>query len=103
MARAKVEAFKDFTNVEEVFDKMLELGFFVNEAHKQDHLDELINPKPGPFSNHEYWYSNGVVEVKIFRRMFGAFEIWNYRRILHKDVTELFAVATIPVISSATA
>lgn len=98
MARKTVQYFKDFNNLDEVFDKMLELGFFVNENQKLEKLEELKNPTDGPFSNYEHWYSNSVVEVKIFTKMFGAFEIRNYRGIIHKSIDELFEVATLPKI-----
>jgi hypothetical protein len=83
---SKTPMFVDFSNVAEVFDKMTELGFFVNESHR----DEAISELPDHF---EHWYSNGVVEVKVFRGLFGAYELRNYRGIIHPSITDLFSVA----------
>lgn len=80
---------KDFSNLEEVFDKMLELDFFVNRAHRDEQL-ALVD------QSHEHWYSNGAVEVKIFRGLFGAYELVNFRGIKHLYLEELFQVADRP-------
>lgn len=89
MATKKVLFYTDFSNVDEVFDKMLEQKFFVNEAHRDEAKTKIE-------STHETWYSNGVVEVKIFRGLFGSYELRNYRGMKHKDIDELFAVAAKP-------
>lgn len=85
MAGNKVEYFKDFSNVAEVFDKMLDLGFFVNEEQRDQAVTELPN-------HHEHWFSNGVVEIKIFRNLFGAYELRNFYESKSSVISELFAV-----------
>lgn len=98
MAKKEVHWLKDFSNVDEVFDKMLELGFFVNEAHRDEQKDLLLNPREeSPFSQNEYWYSNSVVEVKIFRRIFGGLELCNHRGLKHDAIDQLFTTAMIPI------
>lgn len=85
MAGNKVEYFKDFSNVAEVFNKMLDLGFFVNEEHRDQAVAELPN-------HHEHWFSNSVVEIKIFRNLFGAYELRNFYESKSPVISELFAV-----------
>lgn len=96
MAKSTVHRIKSFNNVDEVFDKMLELDFFANKDHMEESKAELREPKAGPFSNSEYWYSNGVVEFKIFRGLFGAFEICNFHGQIHATLDTLFELAEIP-------
>jgi hypothetical protein len=96
MATNTVTRIASFSNVDEVFDKLLELGFFVNEEHKAESLREISDPNPSPHDSNEFWYSNGHVELKIFRGMFGAYELCNFRGIKHKEVEALFGVASMP-------
>ncbi len=43
-------------------------------------------------------YSYGVIEVKIFRQMFGSYELFNYKLAVHDDLDSLFELAEIPKI-----
>ena len=93
--------FKDFTNVDEVFERMLELGFFNSSRDfmESEKAELFKEPNPAsPFYQDEHWFSNGGLEVKIFRRMFGAFELCNYKRIISKELDGLFEIAEVPKI-----
>lgn len=89
MTKASVSYIKSFSNVDEVFDALLKHGFFVDESHRDV-------AKSRVYTNHEHWYTNKVVEIKILRGYFGSFELSNYRRLKHKVIEEIFAVATLP-------
>lgn len=98
-AKQPVSIVKAFTNVDEVIEKLDELGFFAGPELKAERVEQLKNPTPGTFDSNELWFSNGYLELKIFRRMFGAFELCNFRGIKHKDMEAIFAVADRPKIS----
>lgn len=100
MARRKPAGpLKSFSNLDEVIAKMGELGFFINEDEKLTRLDELKNPGNGPWVSSEYWFSNRRgAEIKIFRRMFGAFELCNFKGVASDELDELFELAEIPQI-----
>lgn len=91
---------KSFTNLDEVLDKMLELRFFGGyEAFKDEAKADITSDSwnlEGRVGG--YWYSNGVIEVKIFPQMFGSYELCNYRQLIHDDLDELFELAEIPKI-----
>lgn len=91
MGKQKVLYNKDFSNVDEVFDKMLELGFFMNPEHRDERKAEAL-------TRHETHYSNGVVELRIFRGIFGSFYMTNYMGVANPAIDELFGVATKSVI-----
>lgn len=94
--KTEVPRIKSFTNVDEVFDKMLEFGFFSNERHMEERKAELRESTENAFSNSEHWYSNGAEEFKIFRGLFGCYEICNFRSSLSEKIVELFEVAEMP-------
>jgi len=100
MARRKPAGpIKSFTNLDEVLDKMEEFGFFVNEEDKLTRLDQIKNPDHGPWASNEFWFSNmRGAEIKIFRRMFGAFELCNFKGVISDQLDELFELAEIPKI-----
>lgn len=89
---------KSFTDLDEVLDKMLELRFFGGyEALKEEAKADILDYSPtDPNSTGGYWYSNGVIEVKIFRQLFGSYELCNYKLAIHKDLDALFELAEIP-------
>lgn len=100
MATKSVSHIKSFSNLEEVIDKMAALGFFNgSDNYRAQKLAELTDPNPSVHASNEFWYSNGYLEVKIFRGMFGSYELCNFRGIKHAQLEELFAVAEIPRIS----
>ncbi len=96
MARKKVHRLKDFTNVEEVFAKLLEKGFFFDEDHMREQLADLTQEFPSPHESNEFWYSNRAQEVKIFRGWRGTYELCNFRGQMSPVIDELFAVASMP-------
>jgi hypothetical protein len=96
MAAKPVSIVKTFTNVDEVLAKMDELGFFY--GYERDLAKQKIEAD-GVHDSNENWFSNGYLEIKIFRRMFGAYELCNFRGIKHKQIEELFDVATQPKIA----
>ena len=99
MAKAKPAGpIKSFSNLDEVLDKMLELRFFGGyEALRDEAKASILSYRPNdPNSTSDYWYSNGVIEVKIFRQLFGSYELCNYRQIIHRDLDSLFEIAEIP-------
>lgn len=89
---------KTFTNLEAVFSKMEEFGFFINSEHRAEQFALLTDPTPSPGSTNEHWYSNGADELKIFRLMFGAYELCNFRGMLSTKLDELFELAEMPKI-----
>lgn len=91
---------KSFTNLDEVLDRMLELNFFGGyEALKEEAKADILSYSPtDPDSTSDYWYSNGVIELKIFRQMFGSYELCNYKLAIHDDLDSLFELAEIPKI-----
>lgn len=101
MAKAKIAGpLKRFANLSEVLDGMLERGFFGGYQQLRDEAEASISYDPtSPFSQNEYWFSNGVVELKIFRRVFGAYELFNYRRQSHPDLEAIFELAELRKIS----
>lgn len=98
-AKKPFSSVKTFTNVDEVIEKLDELGFFAGPELKSECVEQLKNPIPGPFDSNELWFSNGHLELKIFRRTFGAFELCNFRGIKHKNMEAIFAVADRPKIA----
>lgn len=98
-AKKPVSIIKSFTNVDEVIEKLDELGFFYGPALKEERVTKLKNPTPGPFDSIEHWFSNGYLELKIFRRMFGGYELCNFRGIKHKEMEAIFAVADRPKVA----
>lgn len=99
MAKTKAAGpIKSFTNLDEVLDKMLELRFFGGyEALRDEAKADILSYNPAdPDSTNEHWYSNGVIEVKVFRQMFGSYELCNYKLAIHKDLDSLFELAEIP-------
>lgn len=85
---------KSFNNLDEVLDRMFELRFFGGyEALKEAKAD--INSQNWGLEERTdgYWYSNGVIEVKIFRQMFGSYELCNYKLASHEDLDSLFELA----------
>lgn len=95
MAKQKVSRIKSFTNIDELFTRMGEQGYFVNERQRDEELERIKGPTPTHSAN-EYWYSNGADELKIFKQMFGAFELCNFRGIMSPKLEELFELAEIP-------
>lgn len=94
MARRKPAGpIKDFSNVDEVFDKMLEFSFFANEAHRDQRKAELTDETFSPHSSNEFWFSNHYLEIKIFKGMFGAYTLCNFRGLIHDELDSLFEVA----------
>lgn len=91
---------KSFTNLDEVLDKMLELRFFGGYEALRDEAKADITSDSWtlPERTEGYWYSNGVIEVKIYRQMFGSYELCNYKLAIHKDLDALFELAEIPKI-----
>ncbi len=87
--------FKNFTNLGEVLDGMLELGFFGGHQALRDEAEHnILNYNLfDPEQTGEYWYSNGVIELKIFRQLFDVYELCNYRRQIHEDLDTLFELA----------
>ena len=100
MARRKPAGpIKSFTNLDEVFAKMEEFGFFVNEEDKLTRLDQLKNPGNGPWASNEFWFSNmRGAEIKIFRQIFGGYELCNFKGVVSDQLDELFELAEIPKI-----
>lgn len=94
--RKTLERLKTFSNVEVVFQKMLELGFFYNERQMQEELARITEVTPSSHASNEFWYSNHVVELKIFRGLFGAYEICNYRGLMSHYLDQIFEVAELP-------
>lgn len=80
---------------------MLELRFFGGYQALRDEAEaNFLNYDPtSPFSQSEQWFSNGAIEVKIFRQMFGTYSLCNYRCQIHGDLDALFELATMPKIS----
>lgn len=78
----------DEAGLDEVFSKMNDAKFFVNELQRSMQWDELVS-KPG-----EHWYSNGVVEFKIFHHRDHqgrvAYEVRNTRNIVHPMLDPIF-------------
>lgn len=99
MAKRKVSTIKSFSNIDELFARMGEQGYFFNENHRDEELARIKAPTPLSQTN-EYWYSNGADELKIFKKMFGAFELCNYRGIISPRLEELFELAEIPKIGA---
>lgn len=95
-AKQPVSIVKTFTNLDEVLDKMDQLDFF--HGYERDLAKEKIQTD-GVHDSNEHWFSNGYLELKIFRRMFGAYELCNFRGIKNKQLEEIFAVADQPKIS----
>lgn len=95
MAKKKVSRIKSFSNIDELFGLMFERGYFINERHRDEELARIKGPTPLGSAN-EYWYSNGADELKIFKQMFGAFELCNFRGIISPKLEELFEFAEIP-------
>jgi len=95
MAKKKVSRIKSFSNIDELFGLMFEQGYFINERHRDEELARIKGPTPLGSAN-EYWYSNGADELKIFKQMFGAFELCNFRGIISPKLEELFEFAEIP-------
>lgn len=87
---------KSFTNLSEVLDLMLERGFFGGyEELRNEAEEDILNYDPtSPYAN-EFWYSNGAAEVKIFRGLFGAYELCNYKSQSHPALKEIFALAEV--------
>lgn len=99
-AKQTVSHLKGFSNLDEVLDKMLELGFFGGYPEWRDQAKaELTDETFDPERSNEFWFSNGVIEVKIFTRLFGAFELCNFRGIKHKNMEAIFAVADRPKVA----
>jgi len=95
MAKRKVSSIKSFSNIDEVFGRMHEQGYFINDSHRDEELARIKGPTPLGSAN-EYWYSNGAQELKIFKQMFGSFELCNFRGIISPKLEELFELAEIP-------
>lgn len=96
MANKKMAGpFKNFTNLSEVLDGMLERGFFGGHRELRDEAEQdILNYNlADPDQLGEYWCSNGVIELKIFRQLFDVYEICNYRQQIHKDLDALFELA----------
>lgn len=74
----------------ELITKMERHGFFVNERHASEGLEEL-KAKEG-----EHWYSNGVVDFKIFhdRSLDGnhTYRFVNNRNLLHTSIKDIFTI-----------
>lgn len=87
---------KTFSNLEAVLDRMQELGFFINQAQRDERQAELTDESFKPHAGNEFWFSNGGLEVKIFKQMFGAYELCNFRGLISPKLDELFELAEIP-------
>jgi len=89
MASKSISRLKNFSNVEEVFDKLLELGFFPDDAARSKAVEALP-------SLHEHRFTNGDVSIKVFRNLFGSYELCNFYEATSPELEELFAVAKLP-------
>lgn len=91
---------KNFTNLSEVLDLMLARGFFGGYRQLRDEAEEqILDWSPTSLNANEFWHSNGAVEVKIFRQLFGSYELCNYKGQSHPVLEELFGLASIPKIA----
>ena len=91
---------KNFTNIEAVFDRLEELDFFADESHKLERLEQLTEEYPSVHASNEFWFGNRVLELKIFRRMFGVYELCNFRGIIDPRLDSLFELAEVQKIGA---
>ena len=84
----KISRIVSFSNVDEVFERMSELGFF-ESAEAQAEAKELIA------SQHETILGNDTIKLKVFRGLFGAYELCNYYEHDDSELESIFAVAAL--------
>lgn len=84
---AKFYTEKQVHNLEALFNRMKDNGFIIDPATTFDEFKSYIS------ESQENWFSNGVVEVKLFTGDYRGITLSNFRRILNPHVDLLFEVA----------
>lgn len=92
MAKQEIIITKQFTNRDEVVEKMHELGFFGGYAALRDEFNEGLQ---NPNGHTEHWASNGVNEVKIMTNPWNPeeYQLLNSRSVNNETINAIFAVA----------
>lgn len=79
----------DEHKLDEIFDKLSNRGYFVNDAQREERWKSLMT-EPG-----EHWFSNQVADFKIYNEtntFTGGFRVINYHNIKNDYINDIFTL-----------